>query len=78
MDDEHWNKLIQHSNNFKCLMSLDLTRNKLQNIKREDLEKFEELVELNMRRNDFTAASLAEIRQYKINHPNIKVEFDDP
>lgn len=59
-------------------MSLDLTRNKLQNIKREDLEQFPELVELNMKRNDFTAASLTEIRQYKINHPNIKVEFDDP
>ena len=73
VDDELWSQFIASSRNFRSLMFINAYRNKIENIKKTDLEKFPFLVKFIVLRNKLTSDSIRELEAYMTEHPKVKV-----
>lgn len=62
VDDNLWAKFIESAHNFKHLMLLNVRRNKIVNVKRADIEKFEHLSLFDIMRNDLSTGAIREIK----------------
>jgi len=76
VDDALWQRFVESVNNFGSLMYINANRNKIENIKKSDLEKFTNLVKFSIQRNKLSHESLDEIKKYIEEHPLVKVEYN--
>lgn len=77
VDDAMWRQFIDNSHNFRSLMFINAYRNKIENIKKSDLEKFPCLVKLLVLRNKLTKDSIDVLNDYMKENPKIKIEFSN-
>ena len=77
VDDALWRQFIDSAHNFRSLMFINAYRNKIENIKRVDLEKFPCLVKFVVLRNKLTKESIDELKEYSKEHPKVKIEFSN-
>ena len=73
IDDALWQKFIENSHNFKSLMFINAYRNKIETIKKSDLENFPFLVKFVVLRNKLSKESIDELDSFAKDHPKVKV-----
>ena len=69
LDDKDWKMIVEQTERFYNVKSLDFFNNQITKVKEEDLERFRYLKYVNLENNPLRQESIAELRRYEVKNP---------